>query len=87
SEEGKVYKEDGTLAGSTLTLEKAVQNIVKNVGIPVDKAVRMASLNPARMLEIDEKKGSLKSGKDADFIVLDEDLSVEKTYIQGQEVV
>lgn len=86
NKEGKVYKKDGTLAGSTLTLDKAVQNIVSNLEVPLERAVQMASLNPARLLEIDNNKGSIEPGKDADFIVLEKNLSVKKTYLSGQEV-
>jgi N-acetylglucosamine-6-phosphate deacetylase len=54
--------------------------------MPVDKAIQMASLNPAKLLEIDESKGSLESGKDADFNVLRKNLSVKNTYISAKKM-
>lgn len=86
NEEGKVVKADGGLASSTLTMDRAVRNIVNNLNIPVEKAVQMASLNPAKLLGIDDKKGSLAEGKDADFIVLNSELEVMATYIKGKNV-
>ena len=81
---GKVYLEEGTLAGSVITLEKAVKNLVERVNIPVDEAIRMASLNPARVLGLDNRKGILAVGKDADIIVLDNDYEVCMTIIGGE---
>lgn len=84
--EGKVVKDDGGLASSTLTMDKAVRNIVQELDIPLEKAVHMASLNPAKMLDIDDKKGSIAVGKDADFIILDSQLNVRYTYIRGKNL-
>jgi N-acetylglucosamine-6-phosphate deacetylase len=86
NEEGKVYKSDGGLAGSTLTMDKAVRNLVNHLAIPLEKAVQMASLNPAKLLGIDKSRGSLSKGKDADFIVLDDNLEVQATFIKGKNV-
>lgn len=86
NEEGKVYKADGGLAGSTLTMDKAVRNLVNNLDIAIEKVVKMASLNPAKLLGIDKSKGSLSDGKDADFIVLDDNLEVQATFIKGKNV-
>src|SRR5690606_17089124 len=55
----------GRLAGSVLTMDRAVGHMVTQVGVPIAEAVRMASLNPARELGIDRYKGSLAVGKDA----------------------
>jgi N-acetylglucosamine-6-phosphate deacetylase len=85
-EEGKVFKANGGLAGSTLTMDRAVWNIVNNLNIPLEKAVQMASLIPAKLLGIADKKGSLAEGKDADFIVLNTELKVIATYIKGKNV-
>ncbi len=86
TDEGKAITNDGTLAGSTLTLEKAVVNVVHNLDISLANAIHMASLNPARLLGIDDHKGSLAKGKDADFIVLDNNLKVKETFIEGISV-
>ena len=84
--DGRVCKGDGGLAGSTLTMDQAVRNIVAHLNVPVEKAIQMSSLNSARMLGIDQEKGGLAYGKDADFIVLNENLEVQATYIKGQSV-
>ena len=67
---------DGTLAGSTLILNKAIYNMVQMVGVPLEDAVRMATLNPARAIGLERKKGSIEIGKDADLVVFDEKLNI-----------
>src|SRR5215813_7686828 len=64
---------NGKLAGSTLTLDKALRNIVR-LGIPLADAVRMLTLNPATVLGIEFKKGALRTGADADILLLNEAL-------------
>jgi N-acetylglucosamine-6-phosphate deacetylase len=83
---GQAYLRDGTLAGSTVTMERAVGTLVRNVGIPVAEAVRMASLNPARVLGLDHRKGVLAVGKDADCVILNDDYTVDMTIIGGEVV-
>ncbi len=78
--------EDGTLAGSILTLNMAVKNFMKNTNIKINEAVNMASLNPARNLRLDNKIGSIEIGKNADIIIFDDDFCVEQTIIEGQIV-
>ena len=72
----------GILAGSTLTLDRALQNIV-NLDVPLANAVRMLTLNPASLLGIEFKKGSLRTGADADVVLLDEDLHVAEVWARG----
>jgi N-acetylglucosamine-6-phosphate deacetylase len=62
---------DGTLSGSALTMLKAVQNCVEKVGIPLEEALRMGSLYPARVMGLDNELGKIAKGYKADFIVLD----------------
>jgi N-acetylglucosamine-6-phosphate deacetylase len=81
--EKKAYLENGTLAGSTLTMEKAVKNMVELVGVPLTDAVRMASLNGAKVLGLEHHKGILAVGKDADLVVLDKHFEVQMTIYQG----
>ena len=76
--------EDGTIAGSVLRLNKGVWNIYTNSKIPLNECVNCASLNPATTLGIQDKKGSIKEGKDADFVILDNDFNVKKTIIGGK---
>ena len=67
---------DGTLAGSTLTLNKAIYNMVQMVGVPLEDAVRMATLNPARAIGLERRKGSIEIGKDADLVIFDDKLNI-----------
>ena len=75
----------GVLAGSTLTLDRALRNIV-NLGIPLANAVRMLTLNPALLLGIEFKKGSLRVGGDADVLLLDQSLRVTDVWARGLPV-
>jgi N-acetylglucosamine-6-phosphate deacetylase len=81
--EKKAYLENGTLAGSTLTMEAAVKNMVELVGVPLTDAVRMASLNGAKVLGLEHKKGILAVGKDADLVVLNRNFDVQMTICEG----
>lgn len=81
--EKKAYLENGTLAGSTLTMEQAVKNMVELVDVPLTDAVRMASLNGAKVLGLEHKKGILAVGKDADLVVLNKQFEVQMTISEG----
>ncbi len=78
----KAVMEDGTIAGSTLTLNIAIKNIVETTGAKLTDAVRMASLNGAKVLGIN--KGILASGKPADIVVMDKEFNVEMTIMKGK---
>ncbi|SHE38508.1 N-acetylglucosamine-6-phosphate deacetylase [Caloramator proteoclasticus] len=78
--------EDGTLAGSILTLNRAVYNVVNKLGINIVDAVRMASLNPAKVIKEDCRIGSIQKGKDADIIIFNEDIDVMLTIEEGKIV-
>ncbi len=73
---------EGRLAGSTLTLDRALRNIV-NLGASLADALRMLTLNPAKLLGIEFKKGSLRTGADADIVLLDEALNVTRVWARG----
>ena len=75
--------EDGTVAGSVLKLNKGVWNVYTNSTIPLWECVNGASLNPATTIGVDDKKGSLDVGKDADIVILDNEFNVIKTIIRG----
>jgi N-acetylglucosamine-6-phosphate deacetylase len=77
---------DGTLAGSILTLNKAVFNILKYTDLEIYEAVALASLNPAKLIHMDNSKGSIKIGKDADLIVFDEELNVDMSIAEGKTI-
>jgi len=75
---------DGTLAGSVLTLNKAVFNMLKYTDLEIYEAVALASINPAKLINIDRTKGSIKIGKDADLIIFDEELKVDLSISEGK---
>ena len=59
---------------------------VEIIKIPMSEAVIMASLNPAKVLKIDHKKGSIKEKKDADIVIIDDAYEVIATYVEGKKV-
>jgi N-acetylglucosamine-6-phosphate deacetylase len=69
SEQGVYYLQDGTLVGSSILLNEGVERFMKLTGAPVHEAVRMASLNPANLLGLGRRTGSLEPGKSADVVV------------------
>ena len=79
-----LLKDAESISGSTLTMEAAVQNAVRWLRISVEEAVIMASSNPARLLGLADRKGAIRSGLDADLVVLDEELAVRATMVAGE---
>jgi N-acetylglucosamine-6-phosphate deacetylase len=77
--------EDGTLAGSALTMDAAVAFTVSNLGVPLDEALRMASLYPAMFLNL-QQRGRIAAGYRADLVHLDEQLAAQKVWVAGQPV-
>jgi N-acetylglucosamine-6-phosphate deacetylase len=77
-------RDDGTLTGSLATMEDLVRNAVASLPVTLPEAVRMVTRNPARVLGLGERKGSLSPGADADLVVLDGELRVAMTLVRGQ---
>jgi len=75
-----------SLAGSSLAMNVAVRNMIELVGVPMQDAVRMATINPAKVIGVDKRKGSVEIGKDADIIVIDEKINVYATLVKGKVV-
>ena len=73
-------------AGSVATMDRCVRKMVKLVGLSIQDAVKMATINSAKVMGVDEEKGSLAKGKDADMIILDEDVNVIMTVVGGRIV-
>jgi len=73
---GDKYESNGILSGSALTMIKAVKNCVEQCDIPLDEALRMASLYPAKVLGIDTQTGNIEKGYKADLVLLNEKLDV-----------
>lgn len=79
---GGVRLADGTLAGSTLTMDRALRNLVDVVGLPLDDAARRLATHAADFLELGDR-GRLAPGAWADVVVLDRDLRVQDVFIEG----
>ncbi|WP_043929656.1 N-acetylglucosamine-6-phosphate deacetylase [Bacillus sp. EB01] len=84
--DGKVELENGSIAGSSLTLNKAVQFTVQKCGVSLENAVYMATFNPAEVCGVSNKKGRIADGYDADLVLLSKDLEVENTILSGEFV-
>ncbi len=78
------YDDEGKLAGSRMTLENGVRNMMVHTGYGLCHAIRMATLNPAKLLGIDRRVGSLAAGKTANLIIIDDMVHVEKVILQGE---
>jgi N-acetylglucosamine-6-phosphate deacetylase len=79
-------REDGSIIGSVATTDDLVRNALAWLGVTLPEASRMVSHNPARVLGLQDRKGSLRAGADADLVVLDEALRVVMTLVRGQVV-
>ena len=84
-EDGAVRLPDGTLAGSALTMDEAVRNTVRFLGVSLAQAVRMAAETPAAALNLDGK-GKIAVGCDADLVLLNEEGTVLETIVSGERV-
>ncbi len=82
--EGTCRTPDGTLAGSILTQDQALRNMVGWTRLPVQSVLGMLTRNPAQSLGIADSKGTLAAGKDADMVLLDRNLRVHTTIVQGE---
>ncbi|SJZ66837.1 N-acetylglucosamine-6-phosphate deacetylase [Cetobacterium ceti] len=83
---GKCFGEDGTLGGSALTMDAGVRNLVNHVGITLEEAIRMATLYPAKAVNLDNKYGRLQPEAMADIVILNKELEVEKVFAKGNLV-
>jgi N-acetylglucosamine-6-phosphate deacetylase len=79
---GVVRNSEGKLAGSALPLDRALRNIVA-LGIPLDEAIRMLTLYPAKLLGVETRKGIIAEGADADLVFLDSNLQISKVVTRG----
>ena len=81
-----VCRHNDTLAGSILTIARAVRNMRDFVGLPLEEAIQMGTLNTAQLMGISERKGCLKPGADADLVILDKQVTVRQVYVRGLPV-
>lgn len=80
------YDYQGYVSGSRLTLDKAIKNMMRHTGYGLCHAIRFASLNPAKVLGIDEFYGSIEVGKKPNLILIDDEVNVKKVFLEGEEV-
>lgn len=85
-EHGECRDSEGRLAGSTLTLDRAVRNLVEWLDVPLHEALTAASATPARCMLMGDRKGIISPGADADLVFLDRDLRVLQTMVAGRIV-
>ncbi len=77
---------DGSLAGTTLTMNAALRNLMSVTKLPVESLWRTASLNAARAIGVADHKGAIALGKDADLVLVDAELNVRMTIVEGRSV-
>jgi len=82
--EGTARLENGTLAGSILHLNEGVRNVKNVLGLTLEDAIDLATINPARNMGLDKEIGSIKVGKRADFAIIDSNVNVYKTIRDGK---
>jgi N-acetylglucosamine-6-phosphate deacetylase len=81
---GRFTNDAGTLSGSSLTMQQAVQNCVEKVNIPLEEALRMATVYPAKVANLEQDLGSIEVGKRACFIHFTDDLEIEQVWYDGE---
>ncbi|WP_158299311.1 N-acetylglucosamine-6-phosphate deacetylase [Paenibacillus antri] len=85
--DGQIWLKDGSsLAGSSLTMIAALKNALRFTGYPLERLLPSFTAVPARQAGVSHRKGALEAGKDADFLILDEALSLVSTFVKGNEV-
>ncbi len=72
-----------TIAGSTLHMNRGLKILAEEALVPFDAALNSCTINPARALRVDDRKGRLAAGYDADVVVLEDDYEVKQTYCRG----
>lgn len=77
------FTKEGILGGSALTLNRAVEVMIKNTSIPFEQIIQMVTETPAKMLKIFDRKGSIEQGKDADIIIVNSNMDVKSSIVNG----
>lgn len=80
---GRALLEDGTLAGSVLKMNDAVKQMLRLNGVTINSIIEMASMNPAKQINMYDKKGSISVGKDADILLVDDFMNIKYTICNG----
>ncbi|MBZ4645462.1 MAG: NagA [Clostridia bacterium] len=84
--DGVARTKDGNIAGSTVTLLQCLKKVVE-FGIRLEDAVKMVTINPAKVIGVDKYKGSIQQGKDADLVVINDRFEVVYTFVKGKVVI
>ena len=84
--EGFVLSDTGRLSGSAMPVLYGIQNLVEKLGVPMEECCKFFCYNPIRKYSDPNKKGSLKEGKDADFVVISDDYQAIATYSEGRMI-
>ena len=85
-ENGFLLDDDGAIQGSSKSVLYGIGVLVNKVNVPIEDALRMSSLNTANWYGLGDKKGSIKLGKDADFVVIDPNYNAVATFVEGKKV-
>ena len=86
SKNGTARYKDGTLIGTALGLSQLIQKLIAFTDCPIDAAIKTVTQNPAKLLGLEDKKGAIAPGKDADLVLLEADHSVHTTIVTGKIV-
>lgn len=84
--DGAARLADGSLAGSVLTTGAAVRNMIELAGLPIERVLPLANEVPARILGVADRKGKIAKGFDADLVLLDQKLGIERVIVRGEDV-
>lgn len=86
TEDGRIVLDDGTISGSGKTILYGIKNLIRSHDFTMEECLSMCSYQPAKLFGLQDHKGSIAQGKDADFVVLNQDLEVLATYVEGKKV-
>ncbi len=83
--DGSVHLPDGGLAGSSAKMNVCLRNVVEKALVPIEMAITACTINPAKLINVDDRKGQLCVGYDADIVVLDDEYNVIQTFCRGKK--
>lgn len=86
TEDGFVLSDTGRLSGSSKPVIYGIRNLVERLNIPLEEVIKFFSINPNRKYGFLDHKGGLEIGKDADFVIIDNEYNVVSTYVLGNRV-
>lgn len=84
--QGASYSKEGKLFGSNTALDLALKHMTRFTGMPFTQILRTVTTNPARLLKIEDRKGFLKKGCDADIVILDKEYKVQEVFLRGKKL-